>query len=235
MPTPKAVRPRPTTSDQAAVLDTRTRLVDAAEHCYARLGVNATNMANIAERAQIARRTVYRYFANREEILDAVVRREVERFWQAFNATQKKFDDLGHYLVEALLFTLKHAPTTNSHSFLFNEDVLPLVNKMYIDNRQHILERTAALRVIYEKNLQRGGISPQLDLIMLCECFNRLAVSYLAAPSPFYQTEQQLRELFRAMLLPIIAGATNAAPILAQKTARKPAPKSRKAAAQRAK
>jgi AcrR family transcriptional regulator len=183
---------------------TRSRLIDAAEHCYALFGIKATNMEDIAVHAEITRRTVYRYFANRDEILDAVVNREVERFWVSFNATQKKFDDLGVYLVEALVFTLKHAPTTRSHSFLFNEEVLPLVNKMYIDNRQHILERVAALQVIYNNHLKRGGIRAQLDLVMLCEWFNRLAVSYLAAPSPFYRTESELRELFRAMLLPII-------------------------------
>jgi AcrR family transcriptional regulator len=192
--------------------DTRTRLMDAAEHCYGRLGVNATGMADIAAHAQIARRTVYRYFANREEMLDAVVRREVARFWDSFHATQKRFDDLGRYLVEALIFTLKHAPTTHSHRFLFNEEVLPLVNRMYIDNRQHTLERVAVLRIVYENNLRRGGVRPKLDLIMLCEWFNRLAVSYLAAPSPFYQSEKELRGLFRAMLLPIIADDSKASP-----------------------
>jgi len=208
-PATASVRKRSNDKSAVDLPDTRSRLVDAAEYCYAKRGIKATNMADIAERANIARRTVYRYFANREEMLDAVVRREVERFWVSFHATQKKFDDLGHYLVEALVFTLKHAPSTNSHRFLFNEEVLPLVNKMYIDNRQHTLDRVAALRIIYENNLLRGGIRQQLDLIMLCEWFNRLAVSYLAAPSPFYQTEQQLRELFRAMLLPILEDRPN--------------------------
>lgn len=191
--------------------DTRARLVEAAAECYAKLGIRATNMADIAAHGNIARRTLYRYFANREAMLDAVVRREVEQFWESFHATQKRFDDLGVYLVEALVFTLRHAPTTRSHRFLFNEDVLPLVNKMYIDNRQFTLDRVAVLRTIYERHLQRGGIRRKLDLIMLCEWFNRLAVSYLAAPSPFYRSEKELRALFRAMLLPAIA--SDSAPV----------------------
>lgn len=205
---PRAIAPdSPSAGD-----DTRTRLIDAAEYCYAKLGVNGTGMADIAAHARITRRTVYRYFANREEMLDAVVRREVTRFWEAFHATQKRFDDLGKYLVEALIFTLKHAPTTHSHQFLFNEEVLPLVNRMYIDNRQHTLERVAVLQTIYENNLRKGGVRPKLDLIMLCEWFNRLAVSYLAAPSPFYRSEKELRGLFQAMLLPIIAADLKPAP-----------------------
>lgn len=192
--------PRPATG----AADVRERLIDAAAHCYDKLGIRATNMADIAERGQVARRTLYRYFPNREAMLDAVVRREVERFWESFHATQKKFDDLGVYLVEAMVYTLLHAPATRSHRFLFNEDVLPLVNRMYVDNRQHTLDRVAVLRAIYERHLQRGGIRPRLDLIMLCEWFNRLAVSFLAAPSPFYRTERELRKLFRAMLLPIL-------------------------------
>jgi AcrR family transcriptional regulator len=208
-------------------------LVDAAEHCYAKLGINGTNMADIAAHADIARRTVYRYFANRDAMLDAVVRREVERFWSAFHATQKKFDDLGTYLVEALVFTLKHAPHTNSHRFLFNEKVLPLVNKMYIDNRQHTLDRVAVLQTIYDNHLKRGGIRPQLDLIMLCEWFNRLAVSYLAAPSPFYRTEQELRELFSNMLLPIIADTGKPTSKPAPNPTSKPTAKSRKTVARK--
>lgn len=213
MPTTPPRRSTAPSKVSAAAVDstqeTRTRLIEAAAYCYAKLGIRAANMADIAEHAQIARRTLYRYFGSREAMLDAVVRREVECFWESFDATQKKFDDLGHYLVEALVFTLRHAPTTRSHNFLFNEDVLPLVNKMYIDNRQHTLDRVAVLQTIYERHLQRGGIRRKLDLIMLCEWFNRLAVSYLAAPSPFYRSEDELRKLFRAMLLPVIEDKTN--------------------------
>lgn len=199
-----ASEPAPIQPTEAAT-EVRERLLDAAAYCYDKLGIRATNMADIAERAQVARRTLYRYFPNRQAILDAVVRREVDLFWDSFHATQKKFDDLGVYLVEGLIFTLQHAPTTRSHKFLFNEDVLPLVNRMYVENRQHTLDRVAMLRAVYERHLQRGGIRAGLDLVMLCEWFNRLAVSFLAAPSPFYRTERELRKLFRSMLLPVLA------------------------------
>ena len=54
------------------------------------------------------------------------------------------------------------------------------------------------LRPVYE-HFNPGG---ELDLVMVMEWFNRVVVSYLATPSPFYQSDSELLMLFRAMLLP---------------------------------
>lgn len=185
---------------------TRERLIQAAEHCYAQRGIDATTMADIAAQAAMTRRTLYRYFATREAMLRAVVRREVERFWQGFHAVHAQRDDFAEYLLAALLYTLKHAPETQSHSFLFDQALLPLVNRIYIDNRDYIVEQAAGFGAIYARDRARADtrIRADLDMVMVCEWFNRLAVSYLAAPSPFHRSEAELRAMFRALLLPAL-------------------------------
>ncbi len=55
------------------------RLLDAAGHCFAERSVAATGMADVAERAGCSRATLYRYFANRDELRLAFVHREARR------------------------------------------------------------------------------------------------------------------------------------------------------------
>jgi AcrR family transcriptional regulator len=55
------------------------RLLDAAAVCFAERGVAATGMADVARAAGCSRATVYRYFADRNELRVAFVHREARR------------------------------------------------------------------------------------------------------------------------------------------------------------
>jgi AcrR family transcriptional regulator len=57
----------------------RQRLVDAAEACVDRFGLAKTTLEDVARRAEVSRATVYRYFANRDELMLAVLLRDLER------------------------------------------------------------------------------------------------------------------------------------------------------------
>lgn len=52
--------------------DKRTRLVQAATSVFAEKGYASTRVADIAERAEIGKGTVYEYFSSKEELLFAV-------------------------------------------------------------------------------------------------------------------------------------------------------------------
>jgi len=191
------------TGSRSESLDARSRLLEAARICYARSGIAKTSMADIAAQAQVTRRTVYRYFSSYEDILKAVVRRETELFWHGLHAELKGITDFGDYVVEALLHILKRAPNTPTHDFLFDQNVLPLANKTYLDS-SYLNELAELWRPVYEALKEHSDIDQQLDLLMFSELFNRLAISYLAAPSPLFRSEQELRHLFGSMLKPLL-------------------------------
>ena len=52
--------------------DKRSRLVAAASSVFAEMGYASTRVADIAERAEVGKGTVYEYFASKEELLFAV-------------------------------------------------------------------------------------------------------------------------------------------------------------------
>ncbi len=185
-------------------LTAKERLLNAAKACYERKGISKTTMEDIAQEAKVTRRTVYRHFSGQQDILTGVVYREVNAFWASLLQELEHVDSFGDFLVEALIYTLHHAPKTATHSFLFNQDILPVVNQIYISSEKFVTQRAEFLRPVFERLNQDKALNPELDLIMITEWFNRIAVSYLATPSPFYQTETELRKLFHAMLPPVV-------------------------------
>jgi len=181
-------------------LSARERLLDAAKACYERRGIAKTTMEDIAGEAKVTRRTVYRHFDGHQEVVSGVVQREAGLFWAELQKHLEFVDSFEEYILEALIYTLKHAPETPTHSFLFDQDILPIVNRIYLSSEDFITQRVENLRPVYE-HFNPGG---ELDLVMVMEWFNRVVVSYLATPSPFFQSEEELRKLFATMLLPAL-------------------------------
>ncbi|MBO5699710.1 MAG: TetR/AcrR family transcriptional regulator [Bacteroidaceae bacterium] len=66
---------------------TRQLLVDCAREIFARQGLDATTMNDIAVASGRGRRTLYTYFKNKEEIYEAVISTELERM-------SERMDDL---------------------------------------------------------------------------------------------------------------------------------------------
>ncbi len=64
--------------DKMTVSKTRTKLVEVARQLFARKGVEATTMNDIAVASKKGRRTLYTYFKNKEQIYLAVAESELE-------------------------------------------------------------------------------------------------------------------------------------------------------------
>ena len=62
------------------VLKTKAMLVDVARQLFAKKGVDATTMNDIAMASKKGRRTLYTYFKSKEQIYMAVVESELDAF-----------------------------------------------------------------------------------------------------------------------------------------------------------
>jgi AcrR family transcriptional regulator len=56
----------------------RRQVLDAAMHCFRRHGFHATSMAEIAAEAAMSVGHIYRYFAGKDEIIQAIVEEDVD-------------------------------------------------------------------------------------------------------------------------------------------------------------
>ena len=71
-PTIIPIRPAHGQTYQEEALETRNRILDAAEHVFFEKGVSHTSLADIAQHAGVTRGAIYWHFANKSELFDAM-------------------------------------------------------------------------------------------------------------------------------------------------------------------
>lgn len=66
-------------------MTTKEQILDEARKVFEKYGFNKTNMGDIASAARKGRRTLYSYFANKEEIFQAVIEVEIDALASILN------------------------------------------------------------------------------------------------------------------------------------------------------
>ena len=89
-------------SAPAPTIDIEERILGAAFSCFERFGIGKTTMEDVARAAQVSRQSVYRHFAGKDDLLDAVCCREGVRINQAVRGQITKAMDFAQVLGEAL-------------------------------------------------------------------------------------------------------------------------------------
>ena len=75
-------------------------ILDTAQKLFMEQGFDQTSISQILEATQIARGTLYYYFSSKEEIMDAIIERTIER---AFTASQAFADNRELTVLERLV------------------------------------------------------------------------------------------------------------------------------------
>lgn len=102
--------------------DQRRTVLQAAEACIARHGIRKTTMDDIAREAGMSRPSIYRFFADREELLLALTKQHSQALStkaRAFIERQPTFDDA---LVEGLVYLADHGRRDPFTRFLVDLD-----------------------------------------------------------------------------------------------------------------
>ncbi len=100
---------RPGPADPDAAERIRQRILDAAADCLLAEGLDARLHAMIAERAGISRPTVYKYVGDQTAIVNAILERELDRFFGAVVPIMRRSDDLEAHLIDAIVFVVDYA------------------------------------------------------------------------------------------------------------------------------
>ncbi|MDT5325204.1 MAG: hypothetical protein QOF25_2356, partial [Mycobacterium sp.] len=67
-------------------LDPADRILDAAQRLVLQYGARRLSLTQVAKLAGLARPTLYRYFVSKDELIDALGKREYRRFNTAMSA-----------------------------------------------------------------------------------------------------------------------------------------------------
>src|ERR1700749_2631540 len=94
----------PTSTD-----DARERILAAAERCIDRHGIRKTTMDDVANEVGLSRPSVYRYFADRDDLLIELITRHARALIVRARKSISRQSSLPDQIVETVLYTAEHA------------------------------------------------------------------------------------------------------------------------------
>jgi AcrR family transcriptional regulator len=93
----------PTSADEA-----RERILAAAERCIDRHGIRKTTMDDVACEVGLSRPSVYRYFADRDDLLIELITRHARALLERARKSISRQSNLPDQIVENVLYTAEH-------------------------------------------------------------------------------------------------------------------------------
>ncbi len=155
------------------------QVLDAALVCIGRVGLTKTTLDDVAREAGCARATVYRCFANKQQLLVALVAREAQSLGSTVVVASAASDTLGDAIT---------AVVTTAVDFLANHPALTFVCAHEPDvlipflafEREDAVLRTAAVLIApaFVRFLENAPEATRLG-----EWIARITLSYLFSPS----------------------------------------------------
>jgi AcrR family transcriptional regulator len=104
---PRRSPSRPTAPTSAD--DARERILAAAERCIDRHGIRKTTMDDVASEVGLSRPNVYRYFADRDDLLIELITRHARALLDRARKSISRQGSLADQIVEAILNTADHS------------------------------------------------------------------------------------------------------------------------------
>jgi AcrR family transcriptional regulator len=179
----KPVERKPRTDAQR----NRQRILGVAKEAFTRRGANAS-LDDIAKEAGVGAGTLYRHFPNRDALIEAVYRTEVEKLAAAqrkFTETMPPIDALRAWM---LLFVdyiaAKHiiAPALNT--------IVGGAAKLYEDSRGQI---QGAIDALVKRAIKKGDIRRDLEPFDLLRAL--IGVSHVASGPDWQQSARRLVDI----------------------------------------
>src|ERR1700747_1810372 len=103
---PRGSRSQP--SAPASTDDARERILTAAERCIDRHDIRSTTMDDIASEVGLSRPSVYRYFADRDDLLLELITRHGRALLDRAHKTLSRQSSLADQIIESLLYIADH-------------------------------------------------------------------------------------------------------------------------------
>ena len=187
------------------------QILDAAVVEFERHGFRRVALDDVARRAGVSRTTIYRRFANKDELVGAVIERENVRLFAGIAADLKRSGPQSNYYVEAFTLSIvKFRSHRVLHQMIVDEPglVLELAGRYH---RAAVERMAAALRIIFPAGFAER-IGPEA-VDELADCILRYATMALLLPSTQpLDTADDIRAFARQHFLPSLPAALRTVP-----------------------
>jgi AcrR family transcriptional regulator len=184
---------------------TTERILDAAAALFARAGLRGTTVEDVAREGGVARITVYRRFAQKDRLVDAVLLRECRRVLAELDEAMRAHPTMHERMVEGFVATMR---LVRGH---------PLIGRLLAAEPETLLPYLtlragpgiAVARAFLAHRIRDGRPAEEDDGVeQTAELLVRLTLSFVLTPDSTIaaRDDAALRTFARAHLLPLVPG-----------------------------
>ncbi|MET8876971.1 QsdR family transcriptional regulator [Nocardia sp. NPDC004604] len=184
------------------------RILDAALIQFEKVGVKKTTIEDIARQADVDRVTVYRRIGSRDDVVRAVMTREVESLLAELDAISARNDNVDTLVADIFVTVItrwRTHPLVNRMLALEPERVLP---QLTTDGGPIFTMSVAATATTLRSAVENGLLPDAADLDTRAEIVCRIVHSFILQPhgTITLESEADLETFARRYLVPIITG-----------------------------
>jgi AcrR family transcriptional regulator len=193
---------------QLPVDATAERILRAAGEQAEDFGLRRFTMDDVARRVGVSRVTIYRYFPKKDQLINALLLRELRRFLTKLDAVIDSEGASDAKLVAGLLFCLDYLRKHRLLNRLLRTEPELILPYLTTKGRPVLTAARAWIARLIRNEVTQGRIAlPERDIEVLAEVLVRMVISLVVTPDtvlPVDSSEGQ-RRLVELYLRPVVA------------------------------
>ena len=180
---------------------TSQRILDAALQEAASVGLQRITVEDVVRRAGVSRMTAYRRYPRRDDLVEALVRRETQRFLAAFadaiDTVEDAHDGVAEAFIGAVTFAREHPMLRRAG----HTEPAPIADLL------ELLKMGSAFIANYIHGDAPG--TPSQQVRWAADIFARLFFTYISVPptDPDFRNDAELRRFAHEVLTPMVERA----------------------------
>ena len=180
---------------------TSQRIMDAALTEAAAVGLQRITVEDVVRRAGVSRMTAYRRYPRRDDLVEALVRRETQRFLGAVADAIERVEDAEEGVAEAFIAAVSFARRHPILRRAAHNEPAPIADSV------ELLKMGSAFIANYIHGDKAGA--PSQHVRWVADVFARLFFTYISMPpsDPDFADDAELGRFAREVLTPMVERA----------------------------
>lgn len=190
---------------QATTPETREAIIAGAFACFRTYGLRKTTIVDIARKADVSRSTIYEYFKDKAEIVEACAEAASQRFYRNMAKVVNRGETLEDQLVRACVFVTQARRVVEPEKYFDEEEVGVLLTR----NAAVLLQECGDFVAPYLTAAKlTGEVRKDLDVAAAGEWIGRILFSLFNTPSPIIdmRNEDAVADFVRPFVVQGLAG-----------------------------